>query len=185
MAISGDKWIKHAFKILPNNVFKRVLRKANHNAMTPALKEARVLSAKSNWKDSIGATAKAMTKKTKMYGKTFTAFSIVGAKADYSQIKTSATGKSSIRKPNKYAHLLEHGHRLAPRIKGARLDRIRRRRDGTKYFVAGNSQPTGSVRAFKVIERAFKAAKSAIVNKWNHEFDTGFKKEASKLGLRP
>ena len=180
ITVEGLPQLKRAFQILPKRVLHKVMRQSNTNAMTPALKAAR------DWtrivrKDSTGAYKKSLTKKTKTYSKTSTVFSIVGAKSDYF---------FKGRRPNKYAHLLEKGHRLAPRTSGAKLDRWRRVKDSQghytkKKFEKGNSAAIGFVQAYPVIGSAYNQTSQVVTSKWKSEFAWRFDKEARILGLRP
>lgn len=189
MDVSGVPFLIRALaNQLPKRVYNKVVRRANNMAMTPVVKAAKKgtsIYGKPPRGESTGAMKKALSKRTKQYKASQTTFTVAGAKADAVYPGRPGTAAN---KPNKYAHLLEFGHRFAPRRKGARLDRMRESivaGKRVKRFVTGNSQPLNTrARPFPVIGNAYAATKGTIQSIWKKEFRKGLFSELRMLKLR-
>lgn len=180
MEVGGGPEVNLAFLLLPKRVFSKVARRANQAAVLPTLKAARKGTTIFNPKKSTGAYKKALTRKTKQYKSSMTTFSMVGARADF-MLKG--------RRPNKYAHLLEFGHRFTSTgAAGSKLDRKRQSRSGKWSFERGNDQEAKiRARPYPLIGNAYKATGRLMQKEFTKAMVSGTRKEAqglARLGLR-
>ena len=116
IAVEGDEALKRKLKALPDNLLRKVVSGATSHAMTPVQRAAR-----SKVPTRMGLLKKAIGKKSKLYKRSMTAVTIVGARTGFKrQVRTKEAGldeawktgepmKAVYADPVKYAHLVEFG----------------------------------------------------------------------------
>ncbi|HEV2294091.1 MAG TPA: HK97-gp10 family putative phage morphogenesis protein [Tepidisphaeraceae bacterium] len=99
MTLTGDKQLAKLFNTLGERVQRRVLRSAVNAAGTPVLKAARRNAAKES-----GTLKKALGKKVKTSKDKKAVTAIIGPRRG-----VTGTYRGKVRKPSRYAHLVEKG----------------------------------------------------------------------------
>lgn len=137
VTLTGFDELKTILSAMPGKVFKRCLVSASKKAMAPVVAQAKAAAA-----EETGALQKSIGVKMKIYKRTGTVVTIVGARSGFS---TTSHGRH--RDPAFYSHLVEGGHRvIAPHSlrtgfilgKRLRLSFGKRRGSGT---ILGRVQP--------------------------------------------
>jgi len=104
--VTGDKQLERKLARLPDRVLNRVVRRASAKAMIPVSR-----SAKANAPRETGLLAKSIGRKTKVFKSGGTVQTVVGPRLGFKQMVTLPNGKTMLRNPFKYAHLVEFGTR--------------------------------------------------------------------------
>lgn len=100
MQLFGDRQLERVFKTLGERVHRKLLRQAVNVAATPVVK-----AAKQNAKKESGLLKKSLGKKIVTNTKRQSVTAIIGPRRD-----VTGTYKGKVRKPSRYAHLVEKGH---------------------------------------------------------------------------
>ena len=98
--LEGGKELARALQSLGPRVARKVTRQAVNASLTPVLKTARA-----NAPEESGLLKESLDKKTKTYAENMVIVGLVGP-----DTTTQGTFKGELRKPSKYAHLVEEGH---------------------------------------------------------------------------
>jgi HK97 gp10 family phage protein len=98
--LEGGKDLERRLKKLGEKVYRKVTKQAVGAAATPVVK-----AAKANVETDSGLLKKSLGKKVVTFKKTQTVAAIVGARRS---VEGNVRGK--VRKPSRYAHLVEKGH---------------------------------------------------------------------------
>lgn len=101
--MSGEKALNRKLSRLKEAVNRRVLRKAVTAASKPVLKEAKAKAPKET-----GLLKKSLGRRTKTYRNSGTAVAVVGPREGFKK-EVTVNGKTEVRNPVKYAHLVEYG----------------------------------------------------------------------------
>lgn len=177
--ITGGKELAALLKKLPDRVFNNVVRKANQDIMRPALKTAKQLAAKDT-----GVLRQSIGIKTKVYKKRGVVFTAIGPRVEFSKKVKHGGGKSGVRWPVKYAHLVENGHRIAR--KGTVLNRRGQTLAQAKAWARKGKKTLGLsmgiVRPHPFMRPAFNQHKHSMVGRYTLALRTGIMREAKKAG---
>lgn len=183
--LEGEKELLQALRELPDNVSKRIMRRAIVRASEPILQ-----AAKNNVPVRTGALKKALDTKFKFYKKSKTWVAIIGARTDVEfivQAKDSEgkpIGKPQKIKPSKYMHLAEYG--TAPHALGKDSERIlssSRKRGGTTPGKQGGRMHPGTTGS-AFMRKAYAANQSEASRIIEEELRGGIEREAKRTAQR-
>ena len=163
-ALLGDKELLRALNLLPDRIYRKVVRQMTGRMATPVVKAAkRNLKAVQSDK-ARGVLVKNLRKKTKTYKADGAVVTLVGGKWPEAA----------------HAHLVEFGHRM---VVGGTVERLGggptpvSKRTG----VRGGGRVVGFVPAQPFIRRAFDATKGQAMAIAERALRVGVKREAKKL----
>lgn len=163
LTLTGHKSLIRLLNRLPDNLYRQVISGANKKAMAPVLADA-----KQRAPVETGALRDSLDIKTKLYPKKGVVWTGVGPRKDHSVKVASGGGKSGVRAPIKYAHLVEEGHRIAR--KGTTLERKDEdvRKTAARAAAHGKviAKETGTVPAKPFIRPAWNGQKPTILALW-------------------
>ena len=151
--LAGDKEVQKAMRTLPRKIHKKVLRAAIRSGMAPALKES---------KRMIPVESGALRDSMKISIKAFPPHVMVGKLWPDKNMAVGfwpeGSNKPELRKPIKYAHLVEGGHVLVR-----------------------NGQVIGEVAPQPFIRDAFAQTKDEQIRRFRKSYLRGSKREWRKL----
>lgn len=179
ITLTGHRGLIKLLRQLPDDVYRKVVKKANDDVMRPVLREAKKLTP-----SATGTLRRSLGIKTKLYPRRGVVFTLVGPRLGFGRKVSTGGGKSGFREPTKYAHMVEDGHRIARG--GTTL-----RRNGESRFQAWArakahgkkvAEHTGHVTPVWYLRRAWNGQKMTMFERYKAQLRVGILREAKRLG---
>lgn len=111
LTLHGDRELRQLLKRTPPEVLARAITPATRRAMAPVARTAKKRLTRMRLHDRSGLLRKSIGVRSKRYHRDGTMWVGVGPRTGFRQIVTTRTGRTMLRNPVKYAHLIEFGFR--------------------------------------------------------------------------